>query len=108
MDREKIKDILDKSKISAIDEINILEYIDELEQVKEEYIKSLDKLDIYENRIAKAIEYIESNEKEYGSLEENEKIILDILKGEDIKEIPQFEGTLEQLEKLSINGEDNE
>lgn len=31
----------------------------------------------------------------------------DILRGEDIKEIPQFEGTLEQLDKLSIRGEDN-
>ena len=46
---------------------------------------------IYENeilielqqRIDKAIEYIKENEKEYGSLEDNEKIILDILRGED-------------------------
>lgn len=36
-----------------------------------------------QQRIVKAIEYIKSNEKEYGSLEENEKIILDILRGED-------------------------
>lgn len=35
------------------------------------------------HRINKVIEYIESNEKEYGSLEDNEKIILDILRGED-------------------------
>lgn len=28
-------------------------------------------------------------------------------KGEDIKEIPQFQGTLEQLDKLSIRGENN-
>lgn len=33
------------------------------------------------NRISRVIEYIKGNEKEYGSLEENEKIILDILKG---------------------------
>lgn len=32
--------------------------------------------------IDKAIEYIKENEKEYGSLEENEKIILEILRGE--------------------------
>lgn len=35
------------------------------------------------DRIDKAIEYIKENEKEYGSLEENEKIILDILRGND-------------------------
>ena len=35
------------------------------------------------NIINKAIKYIKNNEKEYGSLEDNEKIILDILKGED-------------------------
>ena len=36
-----------------------------------------------QHRIDKAIEYIKSNEKEYGSLEENEKIILNILRGKD-------------------------
>ena len=35
------------------------------------------------NIINKAIKYIKNNEKEYGSLEDNEKIILDILKGEN-------------------------
>lgn len=35
------------------------------------------------NIINKAIKYIKNNEKEYGSLEDNEKIILDILKGSD-------------------------
>lgn len=84
MDREKIRDILDKSKISAIDEINILEYIDDLIQVKMEYFKSLDKLDIYENRIDKTIEY---NQKIYDTSTENErlmaKINLDILRGEN-------------------------
>lgn len=34
-----------------------------------------------QNRINKAIEYIKENEKEYGSLEDNEKIILEILTG---------------------------
>lgn len=33
-----------------------------------------------QQRINKAIEYIKENEKEYGSLEDNEKIILKILK----------------------------
>ena len=32
-----------------------------------------------------------------------EKIVA--VEGEDIKEIPQFEGTLEQLDKLSIRGD---
>ena len=36
----------------------------------------------YAEKIDKAIEYINKNKKEYGSLEDNEKIILDILKGE--------------------------
>ena len=59
MNNEKIKKILDKTDIYVLDEINILEYIDELEKVKEDYIKSLDKLDVLENRNNKAIEYIE-------------------------------------------------
>lgn len=40
-------------------------------------------IDDLQDKIDKVIEYIESNEKEYGSLEDNEKIILDILRGED-------------------------
>ena len=36
-----------------------------------------------QQKINEAIEYIKENEKEYGSLEENEKIILDILRGKD-------------------------
>ena len=35
-----------------------------------------------ENNRDKAIEYIKENEKEYGSLMDNEKIILSILKGD--------------------------
>lgn len=61
MNKEEIKNILDKANISVIDELNILEYIDELEKVKEEYIKSLDELDVLDNRIDKAIEYIEEH-----------------------------------------------
>lgn len=34
-------------------------------------------------RCIEVIKYIKNNEKEYGSLEDNEKIILDILKGSD-------------------------
>lgn len=37
----------------------------------------------YKSRIDKAIEYIKENEKEYGSLEDNERIILNILNGSD-------------------------
>lgn len=51
MNKDKIKKLLDKTDISIVDEINILEYIDELEQVKEDYIKSLDKLDVLEDTI---------------------------------------------------------
>lgn len=86
MNREKIKDILDTSKISAIDEINILEYIDELEQVKEEYIKSLDKLNIYENKFDKAIEYINNNSQYDDNIDDywtTTNDLLNILRGED-------------------------
>ena len=96
MDREKIKDILDKSKISVVDEINILEYINELIQIKMEYFKSLDKLDAYENRIDKAIEYIEKHIKyecddafngmqfySHHLYDFNKEELLDILRGED-------------------------
>ena len=84
MNNEKIKKILDKTDINVLDEINILEYIYELEKVKEDYIKSLDKLDVLENRNNKAIEYIETNKLEYGI---NANVICeeleDILRGED-------------------------
>lgn len=58
MNREEIKNILDKTNISVVDEIHILEYIEQLEQIREEYTKSLDKLDESDNRLDKAIEYI--------------------------------------------------
>ena len=61
MNKDKIKKILDKTDIYVLDEINILEYIDELEKLKEDYIKSLDKLDILDNRNNRAIEYIEQH-----------------------------------------------
>lgn len=87
MNKDKIKKILDKTNIYVLDEINILEYIDELEKVKEDYIKSLDKLDVLENRNNKAIEYIEDNmsyvvkgNKEYIPTGED---LLDILRGEE-------------------------
>ena len=86
MNKEKVKEILDKTDIYVLDEINILEYIDELEKVKEEYIKSLDKLDVLDNRIDKAIEYIEKELKddysEFMYMSEP-KDILDLLRGED-------------------------
>lgn len=82
--KNNIREILDKTDIYVLDEINILEYIDELEKVKEDYIKSLDKLDVLENRNNKAIEYIETNKLEYGI---NANVICeeleDILRGED-------------------------
>lgn len=91
MNKDKIKKILDKTDIYVLDEINILEYIDELEKVKEDYIKSLDKLDVLENRNNKAIEYIEDNnnyEEGYcdGELmiyKRNLKDLLNILRGKD-------------------------
>ena len=84
MNKDKIKKILDKTDIYVLDEINILEYIDELEKVKEDYIKSLDKLDVLDNRIDKAIEYIETNKEEYGGdIYIVCKELEDILRGEE-------------------------
>ena len=45
--KNNIREILDKTNISIVDEINIIEYIDELE-----------------NKINKTIEYIKANMKE--------------------------------------------
>ena len=77
MNKDKIKKILDKTDIYVLDEINILEYIDELEKVKEEYIKSLDKLDVLENRIDKARNYFE--DKYFDFLDERYKRMIEIL-----------------------------
>lgn len=82
MNSNDIKMILDKTDINVLDEINILEYIDELEQTKEEYIKSLDKLDVLEARIDKAIEYIETENSIDNEIEYTTRL-LDILRGEE-------------------------
>ena len=83
LNKDKIKKILDKTDIYVLDEINILEYIDELEQAKEDYIKSLDKLDVLENRNNKAIEYIEDYKHEYYYDLVDKKEVLNILRGKD-------------------------
>ena len=57
--KNNIREILDETNINIVDELNILEYIDELEKIKED---SLDKLDELENKIYKAIEYIHNNQ----------------------------------------------
>lgn len=58
------------------------------------------------NRIKKAIKKLNSAVDHYEDLSTDWalKCTIKILKGEEI-EIPQFEGTLEQLDKLSIKGE---
>lgn len=66
--------------------ISILsERCDQLRKEKEELENINDKLssalNSAEKRIDKAIKYIKENQKEYGSLLDNEKIILGILKG---------------------------
>ena len=77
MNKDKIKKILDKTDIYVLDEINILEYIDELEQAKEDYIKSLDKLDVLDNRNNKAIEFMNKNiELNNGALSNREELIV--------------------------------
>ena len=86
MNKDKIKKILDKTDIYVLDEINILEYIDELEKVKEDYIKSLDKLDVLENRNNKAIEYINNNSQYDDNIDDywtTTNDLLDILRGEE-------------------------
>lgn len=90
--KNNIREILDKTNIYVLDEINILEYIDELEKVKEDYIKSLDKLDVLEKRINKAIEYI-TNGSDFKSIyfkktdEELWKILLEDNIKNDLLEI---------------------
>ena len=58
---------------------------DKEKQMWEDDLKMINKLNAKVNelqsKIDKAIKYIKENEKEYGSLEDNEKIILEILKG---------------------------
>ena len=71
--------------------------------LEENYQDALDKIEELQERIDKAIEYFVRRDIEWGSYEQ--KVLLNILRGEDIKEIPQFEGTLEQLDKLSIRGD---
>lgn len=56
---------------------------DRYERCKKQKIKVENACSNYKYKIDKAIEYIKGNEKEYGSLEDNEKIILDILRGKD-------------------------
>ena len=89
--KNNIREILDETNISIVDELNILEYIDELEHIKEEYIKSLDKLDVLDNRIDKAIEFIEEHNiigtnKEYlpSGIEKCYSLeLMEILRGKD-------------------------
>ena len=64
MNKDKIKEILDKTNIYVLDEADIIEYIDELE-----------------NRIDKAIEYFTRRDIEWGSYEQ--KVLLDILRGKN-------------------------
>lgn len=76
--------------------------------LEENYQDALDKIEELQERIDKAIEYIGLNEEDlklYDIYDVNGIELLNILRGEDIKEIPQFEGTLEQLDKLSIRGD---
>ena len=87
MNREKVKEILDTSNISVIDELNILDYIDDLEQIKEDYIKSLDKLDVLDNRIDNAIHLIKRQRNVNGKLDKyNVDDLLNILRGENNEE----------------------
>lgn len=79
--KNNIREILDETNISIVDELNILEYIDELEQIKEE---SLDKLDELENKIYKAIALIKRQRNVNGKLDKyNVDDLLDILRGKD-------------------------
>ena len=54
-------------------------YLDVRDKKLVEFMKENERL---HSIIKEVREYIKENEKEYGSLEDNEKIILDILKGE--------------------------
>ena len=69
----------------------------------------------YRNKIAKStksiiklINYGDEWHWDNAAIRDYAIVIFNILSSEFIKEIPQFEGTLEQLDKLSIGSEDNE
>lgn len=67
------------SKIDALEEIESCDYIiNKGDRDRLALSKGNRKL---RNRINKAIKYIKENEEEYGSLEDNEKIIIEILEG---------------------------
>lgn len=79
-DEEIVANILRFNK--ELMELNI-KYSEEIEELKLELQDTNSQLADISKRCIKAIKYIKNNEKEYGSLEDNEKIILDILKGSD-------------------------
>lgn len=102
MNKDKVKEILDKTNINVLDEIGIIEYIDYLQEENEtlkekvynvmswtvcgdmKQIKNTAqyKLDIAQDRISKAIEYIEDDSLFNGSgICAND--LLDILRGEE-------------------------
>lgn len=86
--KNNIREILDETNINIVDELNILEYIDELEKIKED---SLDKLDELENKIYKAIEYIKSDGgiKLFNSISSRQQwynYLLSILEGKEVED----------------------
>ena len=81
---KEIKDIgMWEETDSELAKYHIQQALDRVRDLKEQIQELFDEYLELKDRIDKAIEYIESNEKEYGSLEDNEKIILDILRGKD-------------------------
>lgn len=102
---EEIKDIgMWEETDSELAKYNIQQAFNRVQDLKEQIQELFDEYLELKDKIDKVIEFVEKepidDEIEYTTR------LLDILRGEDIKEIPQFEGTLEQLDKLSIRGKE--
>ena len=82
-----------------LEEAKALEEYDTLQEYKKALKEKCDVID-------RATEELELWQPKIKALKIERDYLLDLLKGEDIKEIPQFEGTLDRLDKLSIRGEE--
>lgn len=121
MQEATLEAIISKKQINMIiDYINKL--LKENKQLKEELENDIDRYEdtisyqlgfdkgkeYLQQRIDKAIEYIKPYrviDKNIGWLEftlENKMELLEILEGKVIEEIPQFKGTLEELDNLTL------
>ena len=92
-ENKKLKQMIQKDRI---------EVLQEMEKINNQY---LTELFIRQNKINKAIKYIKENTDNTNFIEVPSIELLEILEDKETEEIPLFEGTLEQLNNLSILGD---